>query len=64
MASSSGNRVVAIGVCGQCQTDASGGGSPTLCSKTNSACVQGSCESNEICCLTGECATSNANCLI
>ena len=53
---------VNIGVCGQCQTESGGGGSPSSCTKSVNTCVQGSCDSGKVCCQSGECATSNTAC--
>ena len=67
-ASALGTIPVNVGVCGQCQTNSAGGDNadgPSSCRKADaSKCVQGTCDSGNVCCASGECATSNANCLI
>ena len=62
LSSATGSNIVAIGVCGQCQVEESGGGGPSDCTSSSGTCAKGSCESGEICCQSGACASSQANC--
>ena len=57
-----GANVVAVGVCGQCQIVAGGGGGPSDCTSTTGTCVQGSCEIGELCCQSGACQMFQSEC--
>ena len=57
-----GANVVPVGVCGQCQIVSGGGGGPSDCTTTTGTCVQGSCETGELCCKTGACQLLRSEC--
>ena len=57
-----GANVVAVGVCGQCQTLAGGDGAPSDCTATDGTCIQGSCEIGELCCANGSCKSFQSEC--
>ena len=57
-----GANVVPVGVCGQCQIVSGGGGGPSDCTATTGTCVQGSCETGELCCKTGACQLLRSEC--
>ena len=58
-----GANVVAVGVCGQCQTVEGGGGGPSDCASDGTGtCSQGSCETGELCCKSGACKSFRSEC--
>ena len=57
-----GANVVAVGVCGQCQTVSGGGGGPSDCTSSGGTCDQGSCELGELCCSSGACKSFQSEC--
>ena len=57
-----GANVVSVGICGQCQTVNGGGGGPSDCTSSGGTCVQGSCDTGELCCASGACQMFQADC--
>lgn len=62
LASALGANVVPVGVCGQCQTVAGGGGGPSDCTSTGGTCAQGTCQIGELCCASGACEMFESDC--
>lgn len=56
-----GANVVPVGVCGQCQQPQDGGG-PSDCKASGGTCVQGTCETGELCCANGSCKLFSSEC--
>ena len=60
-----GANVVSVGVCGQCQIVAGGGGGPSFCTAADAGitgCVQGSCATGYVCCKDGSCKLLQSEC--